>query len=273
VTLDTDSRDVMLRVILQLRGLVLGGDYIHARLKSSTLHQAPVIDPVVLAATQSALSKKKKKRGSRQKKKKQPQVEVNLERTSLAPSSTPKSTPTTGKNVKKNNPENKKKNVKKQQKPKKPTPQPSSLAQDEFPTLVDKVVECTPIPETAIPQVQAEEEAASKSEVSDFDDATKTFQIALSDGGSTATTASSSMESAPKKVLSGYAAAVLKPAADPTKTTRPQPETAKLEASPKTTSPVPAATVAPAINSSAVVFTPPVWGRGRSFAEAARSAA
>lgn len=55
---------------MQLRNLTLAGEYIHARLKSSTLHQAPSLDPVAVVLAEQVARRRRKKRGPRRNKKK-----------------------------------------------------------------------------------------------------------------------------------------------------------------------------------------------------------
>ena len=70
IELDSDSKESMLQVVMQLRSLTLVDEYIHARLKSSTLHQAPSLDPVAVIIAEQVARRRRKKRGPRQNKKK-----------------------------------------------------------------------------------------------------------------------------------------------------------------------------------------------------------
>lgn len=70
IELDCDSKDTMLNIVMQLRCLTLADEYIHARLKSSTLHQAPTLDPVATVIAEQVARSRKKKRGLRRNKKK-----------------------------------------------------------------------------------------------------------------------------------------------------------------------------------------------------------
>jgi hypothetical protein len=70
IELDCDSKETMLAVVMQLRSLTLAGEYIHARLKSSTLHQAPPLDPVAVVIAEQVARRRRKKRGPRRNKKK-----------------------------------------------------------------------------------------------------------------------------------------------------------------------------------------------------------
>ena len=220
VALDTTDRDAMLRVVLQLRTLTLGGDHVHARLKTSTAHQAPTVHPLAdavarVAAAAAPLANKKKARSRCRKKR-------------------------TGAKSKGTGQVNSGKNNTDQTAP--------SFAEGDFPTLVkDTVVWAAPLVEDV-------------DELKKCDDPIKANKT-HSDTASTATSTSSSMESG--KLLAGYAAAVLGSSEQepPRLAVAPravdakdfsQAETAAAEADP-------------------VVIAPPEWGKGRSFADAARS--
>lgn len=70
IELDCGSRETMLNVVMQLRSLTLADEYIHARLKSSTLHQAPSLDPIAVVIAEQVARRRRKKRGLRKNKKK-----------------------------------------------------------------------------------------------------------------------------------------------------------------------------------------------------------
>jgi hypothetical protein len=147
-----------LRLVLQLRSLTLGGEYVHARLKGSTLHQAPTASPLVEAvaavvAAAAPLEPKKKRRLRGRKKRHQPPTNNGV---------------TTTKHVSS-------------------PPLLLSLGKDEFPTLVEDAVAWS------LPLVQGR-----------IDQHQEPKQKVMSDGASTDTTTSSSMES-----LASYAAAVM----------------------------------------------------------------
>jgi hypothetical protein len=75
IELDCESKEIMLAVVMQLRSLTLAGEYIHARLKSSTLHQAPPLDPVAVVIAEQVARRRRKKRGPRRNKKKFPELD------------------------------------------------------------------------------------------------------------------------------------------------------------------------------------------------------
>lgn len=201
----------MLRTVMHLRGLTLAGDYIQARLKNSTVHHAPLIDPLVLVAAQISESglplideaapyKRSKKRRMRGKKKKKSSANHSK------PGATVQNGPVDNKATQQTQSNKGKKRVpnqgKKRQTPLAKSsetitckPAPPTMNHEEFPTLEDKTVEWATEPEYMVMK------------------ASKQSNAPTSDAASTATTTSSSADSGPKRptILLGYAAAARKP--------------------------------------------------------------
>lgn len=148
---------------MHLRGLTLAGDYIQARLKNSTVHHAPLIDPLVLVAAQISESglplideaapyKRSKKRRMRGKKKKKSSANHSK------PGATVQNGPVDNKATQQTQSNKGKKRVpnqgKKRQTPLAKSsetitckPAPPTMNHEEFPTLEDKTVEWATEPE------------------------------------------------------------------------------------------------------------------------------
>ena len=152
---------------------------------------------------------------------------------------------------------------------------PPSL--EEFPTLNENTVEwAAPLVDNA-ERTKTEEQVATEShddEEKEEEDPSSRVGKAHSDAASTATTTSSSTESGPhgKKVLGGYAAAVLKTS----KPTSYDTVSSSIGSLPTVSGGSREKDVA-AINgknseNGPVVIEPPSWGQGRSFADAAKTA-
>lgn len=252
VTLDTDSREDMMRVMMHVRTQTLRDQCVQARLKASSTASFETAPPMPIWPdfTEADMAEKS---ASKNKKKKQ-----------------------------RNKKSKKKNSSKQQQQPKRQTsmkPSPPSMGEDDFPTLQDKKVEWDTMPverenEKAIGGIEDEEEEEDE-------DTRRSSNKSLSDGASTATTTSSSLDSTSRKTLGGYAAALRKAPAPTTITETSPVVTPKRSQSATTlsssmTSPAKAPKVkvtAPATEEAPpapVVIAPPSWGGGRSFADILR---
>jgi hypothetical protein len=190
VSLDTKERNVMLDVLLSLRSMSLHGHPVHARLKSTlvstTVDAVPIVPwtPLPTEVCDAPVKRKKKVRGKRKK-------------------------GTTGTNRKGREaiPETK--------------ASPPTLGEENFPTLQDKTVEWE-TPPSLVEGSRHDRHSSNSTEPGDFtdrigqdddldDDKDEPRSLkAMSDGASTATTTSSSLESVPKKTFpSAEYAAVL----------------------------------------------------------------
>ena len=180
VSLDTDDRDVVLDVLLSLRSMSLRDHPVHARLKSTVVSTAVDAAPVMPWFPPVPEPTKRKKKKTRGKKKRGPTL---LSRGGDKADSTTKALPPT-------------------------------LGEDNFPTLQDKRVEWeTPC---VVESECQERHGSNSSEGEEFEDRIEKEDEprslkAMSDGASTATTTSSSLESVPKKTVPsvGYAAVLM----------------------------------------------------------------
>lgn len=224
----------MLRVVLQLRSLTLGGDYVHARLKS----QVPVLeDPVAtVVAAATSLHEQKRRRKKRGAKKRGAKKRGGTAK--VADKSCSEDAADSSKQEKKQT--------------------PPLLGNEDFPTLLSNTVEW------ATPLVEGKDDCEEDDEDEDEEPRDLSKALSVSDAGSTATTTSSSLESVPRKVLAGYAAAVLKPAPSEACYAK------TVEASTATETPEETATMMSTSSGTATssVFS---WGGERSFADATRS--
>lgn len=263
VTLDTTSRDDMLRVMMTIRMQMLHGDYVQARLKATARAPVetappmplwPAVTPDMLLAIEAsaaaALDGGKKKRRKKKKKK-------HRKKAGAAASGDPSLLAAVGGSP--GSPSGKSQGA-----------PPPSMGEDDFPTIQVKKVEFVTMPKDEKPDEEKER--------------TKSLS---SDAASTATTNSSSLDSyATPKPFTGYAAALLK-APSPVTITEP------LSPSPTGTGknlrrlssisgaldtiadvsdgpcPTPAAAGAGGACPPPTVL-PPLWGRGRSFADMLR---
>lgn len=205
MTLDTEDRNDILEVLMSLRSMKLRDQAVHARVKSTVatavVDTAPVMPwvppmPEVGSEAAEASSKRKKKKVRGKKKK----------------------TGTNASSAAGNSKKGKKE-------PAKPSPPPPpTLGEENFPTLQDKTVEWDTTA-VVVDKPQARR-GSNTSDVEDFeyederndksvdaeDDKDEPKSVkAMSDGASTATTTSSSLESVPKKTFPtvGYAAALM----------------------------------------------------------------
>ena len=256
----------MLRLVLELRCLSLSGEFIQCRLKPSTLHQAPSVDPVLLAAAsvqQAVASKKKKRRSGRSRKKRAATAAATSKKRNQEKQQDAKNSATDTAGAKESSDKGTSKAA-----------PPPPLGEEDFPTLFEnKTVEwATSMSEykgiltsgDSIKSGSDDEERSSKNCISNT----------LSDVASTATTASASTDSNPKKPeLAGYAAAVRKEPLVSKAELLPQSAEAEIHSSEKPVNkteekksdlflqgPQPKTNV-----------DTPTWGRGRSFADATRS--
>jgi len=150
----------MLQCVLRLRTLQLEESYVQCRLRTTTVHHAPSVDPLWLLQNTPTTTKKKrkKKRGKKKKKKTEGSTETTRPRAQ----------------------------------------QPPRMGVDDFPTLSDKTVEWA----------CSEDKDDDEDEIQNSGHDSKPCK-AMSDGASTATTASASTESVAKNKLGAYAAAVV----------------------------------------------------------------
>ena len=196
MSIDTDDKNVMLDVLLSLRSMNLRDHPVHARLKStvvsSAVDTAPVMPwapPMIGAVGEPVKRRKKKNRGKKKK--------------AFAAAASKKG---------------------KKESTKASAPPPPTLGEENFPILQDKTVEWDT---TSVVVGKGQQRRGSNfSEVEDFEDEEDRNEKgddleddkderksvkAMSDGASTATTTSSSLESVVKKTLPkvGYAAALM----------------------------------------------------------------
>lgn len=236
---------VMMNIMMQLRSMTLGGEYVLARLKASTtsITDVDIFSPLVVPADNAgSLHSSQGSDGSKRKKKKsRPKKSRSKKQFSYVS--------TDSENGCRNGSE---------------MVVLPSLTSDHFPSLQDdtKVEWETPPDDARRPYKGVDDD--SKSEQSGESPESKK---GFSDGASTATTTSSSLESVPKKIIpmGGYAAALLKPPAAKPSITRSLPDN---KACSKQTSSVVKENSAP--EKKAATASIPGWGQRRSFADILR---
>lgn len=205
MTLDTDDKSDLLDAMLSLRSMTLRDAPIHARIKSTAattlVDTAPVLPwaPPVPELAEEPIKKKKKKKKVRGRKKKDGRVPFNQKggQSGSLPATKWASLP------------------------------PPTLGEDNFPTLQDKKVEWETTPvlaetghsrrgsSTSSDDDEDEDYEERNSKADDLEDEKGEHELkslkAMSDGASTATTTSSSLDFLPKKILpaGGYVAALM----------------------------------------------------------------
>ncbi|KAL7578794.1 hypothetical protein ACA910_016017 [Epithemia clementina (nom. ined.)] len=293
VQLDTTSRADVMAVLLQLRSETLAGYPVHARIKTSVAASVVPIDPAPFMAPVDLLMGPQRQQGknkngspeqSRRKKKNK-----NKKKSGSGGNSNDKNN---DKNNSKNNSSSNGGNKKNSSnsnpgstpsKKKNIVPPPPALSEDNFPTLLDNRVEW----DTASPMQDDEKNGKDivnenvivdkDGKLEDDEDPELKSSKLCSDSASTATTTSSSTEPGPKKI--GYAAALKTVKTDDSSsssnTSTHHIAVAKVQESPKPTSPDTVTNIKQIQEHMhdihpPVQVKPPIWGRGRTFADILR---
>jgi len=299
VTLDTESREDMMRVMMHVRNQTVRGEYVQARLKASAISIPDAMPPpmpywnadgssasftmaprlsmrnsenaVVVSSPfpSSASSNATKKKKRKSPKKKSKDARKNSQSSS-------------GGNRQQQSQEHQK-NQKQSNSRDSNQLAPPSLGEEEFPSLQEKKVEWGTLNPPEQDKNLGEDDGEEGSE-----NMKASSVKSVSDAASTVTTSSSSLDSTPKKALGGYAAALLNSSPAPTKKVMTQSQSSPAPASVRRAQPPSSAGAAPKMDaglsstaakpemkpsaSAPMPVNPPSWGRGRSFADILRTA-